>query len=151
MDAERYVCLKHKQYILMIVLISTVGYHAVAEIAWQLVEDKDYWTYEVLGDNSLSNISTWAIDAIQFPDWAWSRPLHYFDTPSLCHFGSPIQALNGENVIGAIKNYTQRLRDARSDEDPENQLDYLSYLIAFIVDAHQPLKGTLARLRTATK
>ncbi len=68
-------------------------------------------------DGNLSAMASWPDDMLSlatnrtgYPNWQWSRELHYIDTPDWsCNYQAERDCINDKCVAGAVKNYTKRL------------------------------------------
>jgi len=99
-------------------------------------------------DTLLANVSgemyevaSWADQIDQEPQWAWSAPLHYINTPSWQCSYDPTQDCgdneNGMCVANAVSNYSTQL-DTPSLSN--NRLEEaVRFVIHFHGDIHQPL------------
>jgi hypothetical protein len=99
-------------------------------------------------DKLLANVSgemyqvaSWADDILQEPQWAWSAPLHYINTPSWQCSYVPSQDCgtdeNGLCVANAVSNYSNQLD---TPSLPYNRLEEaVRFVIHFHGDIHQPL------------
>ncbi|CAF1066117.1 unnamed protein product, partial [Didymodactylos carnosus] len=126
-----------------------VGHSLVAQIAQTFLTDstdtfaKDLLPWFVYGN--LSSLSSWPdnilyenTNPVEYVNWAWSRELHYVNTPDwLCHY-VPVRDCVAEKCIdGSIQNYTRRLADTRLDFVQRQEA--LQFLVHFLGDIHQPL------------
>ncbi|CAF1066030.1 unnamed protein product [Rotaria sordida] len=94
---------------------------------------------------NLTAVAIWADDILYpdtnsfgYPNWQWSRPLHYINTPAwACNYDSSRDCINGVCIEGALKNYSKRAIDANLD-DVQHQ-EALMFLVHYVADIHQPL------------
>ena len=134
-----------------------IGHEMVGNLAWRLLSNETqslveaYLMHEA-GDcpdcSPLGKIADWADSARRTHEYHWSGPLHYIDihdgsirggcpatndttTESDCHFVYDRDCVEDVCVVGAVKNYTQRL-----SIDPTESLKFLTH---FVGDLHQPL------------
>ena len=102
----------------------------------------------ILKGSELSQVASWADEVKRRPEYRFTSVLHYVNPidnePAQCSFKYKSDCPSGACVVGAIFNYTERLRtpsflspfvDGTSAED-------LKFLIHFVGDIHQPLHGT---------
>jgi len=115
------------------------GHIAVANVAQSLISSNTYNSISGLIPNgNMSSVANWADEVRTLPEWKWSAPLHFINTPSWnCSYIRERDCYNDANnflycVDGAIQNYTNLLY---SSPEP----DYLKFLIHFVGDIHQPL------------
>ncbi|KAM0752789.1 phospholipase C/P1 nuclease [Meredithblackwellia eburnea MCA 4105] len=88
----------------------------------------------------LASVANWADKVRMIPAYRFSGELHYSSPledypPSACYFGEK-GFKTDHDVIHAVFNYTNRLRDNPSE------LDSLKFLVHFVGDLHQPLHLT---------
>jgi len=86
-------------------------------------------------------VASWADDILNEPQWAWSAPLHYINTPSWQCSYIPSQDCgineNGLCVANAVSNYSNQLNTPTL---PHGQIeDAVRFVIHFHGDIHQPL------------
>lgn len=115
------------------------GHIAVANIAQFLITPNTYSSIsDLIPNGNMSSVANWADEVRTLPEWKWSAPLHFINTPSWnCSYIRERDCFNDANnflycVDGAIQNYTNLLY---SSPEP----DYLKFLIHFVGDIHQPL------------
>jgi len=99
-------------------------------------------------DTLLANVSgqmyevaSWADQILDEPQWSWSAPLHYINTPSWQCSYVPSQDCgddeNGMCVADAVANYSNQLADPSLSN---NRLEEaVRFVIHFHGDIHQPL------------
>lgn len=126
------------------------GHEITAQIAQSLLTPT---AFEAVRDllpsyynGSLSRIASWADVIKRRPEYRFSGHLHYVnpadDPPSFCRYiDGQEDCPNDECVVGAIRNYTQRL-DPSSELDKTQRSEALRFLVHFIGDLHQPLHAT---------
>jgi hypothetical protein len=125
-----------------------VGHSIVAQLAQsQLNEQASTWVRSLVPwfwNGNLSMMASWA-DNILYPDtnphgypnWQWSRPLHYINTPDwVCGYQADRDCVNETCIAGAIRNYTRR---SQTELDEVQQQDALYFLVHYVGDIHQPL------------
>jgi len=99
----------------------------------------DYLLANVSGE--MYQVASWADNILDEPQWAWSAPLHYINTPSWQCSYIPTQDCgdneNGMCVANAVMNYSTQLD---TPSLPYNTLeDAVRFVIHFHGDIHQPL------------
>ena len=125
-----------------------VGHRLVARLAQsRLTDETSAWMKQLIPwhwNGELSSMSAWADQILYndsnptgYPNWQWSRPHHFINTPDwLCEYQRARDCANEHCIHGAILNYTSRLKD----DLPEVQhQEALSFLIHHLGDIHQPL------------
>eukprot|EP00049_Salpingoeca_infusionum_P009924 m.168737 g.168737 ORF g.168737 m.168737 type:complete len:301 (+) comp14483_c1_seq4:191-1093(+) len=125
-----------------------IGHQTVAEVAQRMVSNTtNGMVTQLLQGNSMANVSTWADDVRSQPQWEWTFPLHFINTPDqLCSYEYTRDCnFNGVKdfcVAGAIMNYTNQLVQyvKKPSSLPIEQVrDALKFVIHFVGDIHQPL------------
>lgn len=122
------------------------GHSAVARIAQSLFQGNTsnfvfYYIPDAKGD--LGTVANWADQVRSTPQWSWSAPLHYIDTPDwACGYerkrDCPTTAGQPDFCVdGAIQNYTKQSADSKLDADDRGIA--LKFITHFIGDIHQPL------------
>jgi hypothetical protein len=89
----------------------------------------------------MNQVSSWADDILDEPQWAWSAPLHYINCPSWQCSYIPTQDCgtdeNGLCVANAVSNYSTQL------DTPTLSHTRLEEAVRFVIhfhgDIHQPL------------
>jgi len=116
------------------------GHIAVANVAQTLITSKTFNTIStIIPNGNMSSVANWADEVRTLPQWKWSAPLHFINTPDWnCSYIRERDCYNNVNkfmycVDGAIQNYTDY-----SLVGPFSQ-DYIKFLIHFVGDIHQPL------------
>jgi len=99
----------------------------------------DYLLANVSGQ--MSAVASWADQILDEPQWKWSAPLHYINTPSWqCSFDPTKDCGDNENgmcVSNAVSNYSTQLD---TPSLPKNRLEQaVRFVIHFHGDIHQPL------------
>jgi hypothetical protein len=113
------------------------GHQLVGAIADKLINAQaSAAVQKILGGESLSQAATWADEIKSDPSFAWSKPLHFINTPDWkCDFDSARDCADSVCVYAAINNYTQQLTTASGDD----LAMALKFVVHFIGDIHQPL------------
>lgn len=117
----------------------SVGHEVVAQVASSLLTNTSQHAISALlhGNATLPGIANWADEVREQPEWRWSEPLHFIDTPDwLCDgYNQTRDCPGGRCVEGAITNYTQQL-----SKGPvlDNEVA-LKFLVHYFGDIHQPL------------
>jgi hypothetical protein len=122
------------------------GHEIVASIAKNFLGTNatklcKYLLPDIEGD--IVQIANWADEVRRQPEYEWSGPCHFINTPDWkcnysrlrdCHNDAGTQ---GYCVDGAIQNFTKRVQDSRLGQD--QQAEALKFLVHFVGDIHQPL------------
>ncbi|CAF3512931.1 unnamed protein product [Rotaria sordida] len=126
-----------------------IGHSVVAHLAQsQLTDEASHWVKSLVPwylSGNLTAVAIWADDILYpdtnsfgYPNWQWSRPLHYINTPAwACNYDSSRDCINGVCIEGALRNYSKRAIDANLD-DVQHQ-EALMFLVHYVADIHQPL------------
>jgi hypothetical protein len=132
----------------------TVGHQTVASIAQSLLTPRAAALVDnLLEGATMASVSTWADQVRNLPEWAWSKPLHFADTPDrVCNYNYNRDCIyegeRGMCVTGAIANFTDQLvqsfKNISRVRNLNNTLgvsptDALKFVIHFVGDSHQPL------------
>lgn len=93
---------------------------------------------ELLDGRSLADVTTWADDVREQPQYDWTGPLHYVNVPrNASTVDMQRDCQTGECVIGAIIQTERMLRDAQATR--AQRAEALRFLVHFIGDVHQPM------------
>eukprot|EP00249_Psilotum_nudum_P030400 c42996_g1_i1 orf=183-1049(+) len=125
------------------------GHFAVCTIAESLFSQKTSNAVQSLlptdAQGNLSAYCSWADEVRFLPEYSWSAPLHYINTPdNLCTYNYNRDCHNSEGVpnmcaAGAINNYTSQLTAYGSTDPQYNLTEALLFLAHIVGDIHQPL------------
>lgn len=97
----------------------------------------------ILATEDLPRAATWADRIRPFPEYAWSKPLHYADLRrGESDFVFSRDCPNEGCVVQAIHEYAAALGDPGTPR--EMQLTALRFLAHFVGDVHQPLHAGFA-------
>lgn len=119
-----------------------IGHSSIANIAQNLLSPNanshvtSLLQYKYNGN--MSNAANWADEVRILPEFKWSAPLHFINTPDWkCNYirsRDCYDQTEGKNfcVDMAIQNYTTLLKKY-------NDVDSLKFIIHFVGDIHQPL------------
>lgn len=93
---------------------------------------------DLLGDESLADVSTWADEVRGSPAYRWTAPLHYVNSPPGSDgYDAQRDCADGCCVVGAIEHYADVLRDSQAPRPV--RIEALKFLVHFVGDVHQPL------------
>jgi len=120
------------------------GHQIVAMIASRDLNDRARVAVrELLGSQTLVDVSTWADEITRDRDFEWTKPLHYINVPR-----NATRVERGRDcphdvcVVAAIENYTMTLRNRSAPR--RQRTEALKFLIHFVGDIHQPLHVSYA-------
>lgn len=125
------------------VLISwgVVGHHAIGKIAAShLTPSADAAVHELLGNESLADVSTWADELRMKPEFKYTTPWHYINLPlglSYSQFKEKVEDMSDENVYSAMLKQEKILADQNSAK--EKRAEALKFIVHFVGDLHQPM------------
>lgn len=126
-----------------------VGHTIIARLALSTVTNTtSQWIRQLIPwylNGNFTVTASWADDilyentnAIGFPNWQWSRPFHYINTPDwVCNYQVERDCKNDVCIDGAIRNYTKRLGNSQLDYTQHQEALY--FLVHYVGDIHQPL------------
>jgi hypothetical protein len=103
---------------------------------------------DLLGNESLADVSTWADDVRNDPQYKNTASWHYLNLPlglSYEKFGSVVYSQSIENVLTAIQRCEGTLSDEKTSK--EQKREALKFLVHFIGDVHQPMHVSRAEDR----
>jgi hypothetical protein len=84
-----------------------------------------------------SQVANWADQVRSQPDYKWSAPLHFIDTPDWeCAYTPATDCVDSKCVAGAIGNYSKRVVSMDGDTADEAA----KFITHFCGDIHQPLQ-----------
>jgi len=120
----------------------TIGHMAIAEIAQNnLTTVASKYISSIIPNGNMSDVANWPDQKRNLPQWRWTEPLHFIDTPDWsCDYIKERDCYNNLGdfeycVDGAIQNYTSLLKETPTNTNS----DYLKFIIHFVGDIHQPL------------
>jgi hypothetical protein len=91
---------------------------------------------DLLGRESLAQVSNWPDEIRTDPRWAQASPWHYInieDNETL----EQVLARGGRNVVTEIRRFEKVLADRRANR--QERIEALKFLVHFVGDLHQPL------------
>ena len=115
------------------------GHHIISIIADSyLTTEARTGISDLLGNETLLEIDTWADSVKRDPQYEWSRPLHYLNpVKSMDEFVLERDCPPQGCVVSAIVKYRAVLQDKETTR--EQKAEALKFLVHFIGDIHQPL------------
>lgn len=129
--------------ILSLVLVSwgVTGHHAIGKIAENhLNPNAKAAVKDLLGNESMADVSTWADQIRMKPEFKYTTPWHYINLPlglNYAEFKDRVEHMTEDNVYSATLKQEQILMDSSSSRD--KKADALKYIIHFVGDLHQPM------------
>jgi len=116
-----------------------VGHKILAQIAQGMLTAKaSQQIGTLIPGGDMGAIASWADDVRNTPEYRWSAPLHFVNTPDwLCNYQKPRDCQEDWCCDGAIQNFTRRLADTALPMTQRTEA--LKFLVHFIGDIHQPL------------
>lgn len=132
----------------MLILVSIVigswgllGHQTVAKIAEDHLSPKAQQAVsELLGKETLADVSNWADDVRPTPEYKYTAPWHYLNVPpglNYNEFSKAVTTQQTDNVYSAILQCKKRLLDKTSTR--EQKIEALKFLVHLVGDAHQPM------------
>lgn len=114
------------------------GHRVIAQIAEQhLTPDAARTVHELLGSDSLAEISNWADEARSTDEWRHTASLHYVNFRPDEHNYETIEKNPEGDVITGTRWSEEILRNP--DSSRRERVDALKFLVHFIGDLHQPM------------
>lgn len=125
------------------------GHRIIGLIAASYLNDKAKAAVkDLLGEQTLADVSNWADEVRNDPAFEWSKPLHYINVPrDAAKVDLKRDCAEDQCVIGAINKYAGILR--KKDATREDRIQALKFLVHFVGDVHQPLHVSYADDRGA--
>jgi len=131
-------------FILFVVLFiswGVTGHRTVGKIAEDHLTPKALaGVRDLLGPQSLADVSTWADELRGNPDYRQTGPWHYINLPlglSYEEFKSRVENMLEANVYSALVNQLRVLTDSTVPRD--KKVDALKFVVHFVGDLHQPM------------
>ena len=119
----------------------TVGHFSVALIAEKHLTTKAQTAVkDLLGNETMSEASTWADDVRGEQEYKSTGPRHYINLPLGLNyetFGQKVRSMSEDNVYKAVLKCEQDLKSASTSRTQKTEA--LKFLIHFIGDLHQPM------------
>jgi hypothetical protein len=125
------------------VLISwgVTGHHAVGKIAANhLTPGAKAAVQELLGNESLAGVSTWADELRMKPEFKYTTPWHYINLPlglSYSQFKEKVENMTQDNVYSAMLKQEKILADQNLSK--KKRAEALKFIVHFVGDLHQPM------------
>jgi len=123
------------------------GHALIASIAQTLLNSdstKEALTLLPANNGQMSAVASWADQIRSDPQWEWTAPLHYINTPDwACYYNPSTDCPDNMCVAGAIFNYSNQLANPQHATFNATQ-DAFMFVIHFLGDIHQPLHVAFA-------
>ncbi len=118
------------------------GHRIVGEIAERNLDSATKKAIkELLGDEDLARVSTWADEIRSDKSFAYANPWHYVSIPTGKTYFDQKRVKDGD-VIEALFRLEDTIRDTKAKK--EDRINALKFYIHFFGDMHQPLHVGLA-------
>lgn len=140
---------KRKPFLISVLLIMSVvliswgvtGHRTVGRIAENhLSANAKAAVKELLGHVSLADVSTWADEVRNQPEYRHTAPWHFLNLPlglSYPEFEKQVEGMSQENVYSALLNQEHILSDKTTTR--EQKTEALKFIVHFVGDLHQPM------------
>jgi len=117
------------------------GHKAAAQIASErLTPEARKAVRELLGEQSMADVATWADQVRKQPRYKWTDCLHGARiSPGFDTFDSKRDCPEKGCAVSAIRRFSAVLKKGSGTK--EERIDALKFLIHFAVDIHQPVHG----------
>jgi len=113
------------------------GHRVVARIAEKHLSPKAAGAVaELLGPDTLPEVSTWADEIRSDPDWQRASPWHYINIEDGQSFETMARPPGGD-IISQLEQVDAVLRNSKSPR--EQKIVALKFLVHLVADLHQPL------------
>jgi len=142
--------MKKKDTLLAIAFLSTsilllswgaTGHHAIGKIAENhLTTNAKNAVHELLGSETLADVSSWADEVRNEPEYKSTGSWHYLNLPlglSYSDFQKTVEGMSEANVYSALRQQEQILTDKSTTR--EQKAVALKFIVHFVGDLHQPM------------
>jgi hypothetical protein len=95
---------------------------------------------ELLGSASLADVSTWADEVRNQPEYRHTSSWHFLNLPlglNYAQFEQQVARMTGDNVYSALLNQEHILGDKSTSKDQKTEA--LKFIVHFVGDLHQPM------------
>ena len=141
---------------LLVVLLCSWGYKGHQTIGYiaqrHLTPKAAMAVKQLLGGQTLAEVSTWADEVDRQPEWRYTAHWHYINEPaglSRQQFNSAVRSLNTGNLLYALNKCMAELRNPNIPTD-QRAID-LKFIVHLIGDAHQPMHVSRAEDKGGNK
>lgn len=142
--------MKKKSPLLLIALLSisivllswgVTGHRTVGKIAENhLTPNAKAAVHDLLGGETLADVSTWADEVRNQPEYKATGPWHYINLPlglSYSDFQKQVEGMSEANVFSALRQLEQVVADKTAPR--EKKIEALKFIVHFVGDLHQPM------------
>jgi hypothetical protein len=117
------------------------GHRAIGKIAENHLTPKaKAAVQDLLGTESMADVSTWADQIRMKEEFKYTTPWHYINLPlglSYSEFKQKVENMTEDNVYSAVLKQEKLLTD--KDTPREKKIEALKYIVHFVGDLHQPM------------
>lgn len=118
-----------------------VGHQTIARIAENhLTPEAKAAIKQLLGNQSMSDIASWADEVRNEPEWKYTSTWHYVNVPAglnASSFKNTVEHSSNDNLLTALNKCELELSSPESTQDQKaNDLKFIVHLVG---DAHQPM------------
>jgi hypothetical protein len=117
------------------------GHHAIGKIAENhLTTNAKNAVHELLGSETLADVSSWADEVRNEPEYKSTGSWHYLNLPlglSYSDFQKTVEGMSEANVYSALRQQKQILTDKSTTR--EQKAVALKFIVHFVGDLHQPM------------
>ena len=95
---------------------------------------------ELLGSETLEDVSTWADEVRGKPEYKQTGPWHYVNLPMGLSFGEfqkSVEGMSEDNVYSALEKLEKEVVDPATPR--EKKVEALKFIVHFVGDLHQPM------------
>jgi hypothetical protein len=95
---------------------------------------------QLLGSETLADVSTWADEVRSKPEYQETGPWHYINLPMGLSFGEfqqRVEGMSGDNVFSALERLEKQVVDPATPR--EKKVEALKFIVHFVGDLHQPM------------
>ena len=107
---------------------------------------------QLLGNQSLADVATWADQVTRQPEWRHSAPWHYVNLPvglQRQQFAAAVKNLPKANLLQALTQCEAELMNVGTTR--EQKITDLKFIVHLVGDAHQPMHVSRAEDRGGNK
>jgi hypothetical protein len=96
--------------------------------------------HELLGSETLADVSTWADEVRGKPEYQQTGPWHYVNLPMglpFPEFQKSVEGMSEDNVYSALQKLEKEVVDPATPR--EKKVEALKFIVHFVGDLHQPM------------
>jgi len=117
------------------------GHRAIAKIAWNhLTPAAHTAVQDLLGNETLSDVSTWPDEIRSQPPYRHTGPWHYLNLPlglSFPDFEKQVEGMTQDNVYSALRKCEAEIVNPQASR--EQKVFDLKFIVHLVGDLHQPM------------